>query len=110
MIPIRNIYYLLCYAWKRLDEGDLVEVGSLPGEDLPNLLARILINGTNRLLRQGVDRVYVPSWHETVNPRGKIEVGQSIKRGLLMRNAVACVTDELSKDVLHNRILRTTLV
>ena len=26
-----------------------------------------------------------------------------------MRNAVACVTDELSRDVLHNRILRTTL-
>ena len=24
-IPIQNIYYLLCYAWNKLDEKDIVD-------------------------------------------------------------------------------------
>src|SRR5262245_24204715 len=109
MIPVRNLYYLLCYAWNRLDESDFVEVDALPRQDLPNLLARILINGVKRLLRQGIDRVYIAKTHESQNPRGKIDLTESVKRGILLRNAVACVVDELSRDVLHNRIIRTTL-
>jgi 5-methylcytosine-specific restriction enzyme subunit McrC len=109
MIPIGNLYYLLCYAWNRLDERDFVDVEALPRQDLPNLLARILINGVQRLLRQGIDRVYIASTQDTQGPRGKINISDSLKRGLLLRNAVACVVDELSHDVLHNRIIRTTL-
>lgn len=109
MIPIANLYYLLCYAWNRLDEKDFVDVEALPRQDLPNLLSRILINGVKRLLRQGVDRIYVAHTEDSLNPKGKIDVTDSLKRGLLMRNAVACVVDERSHDVLHNRIIRTTM-
>jgi 5-methylcytosine-specific restriction enzyme subunit McrC len=109
MIPIGNLYYLLCYAWNRLDERDFVEVDALPRQDLPNLLARILINGVKRLLRQGIDRIYVACTQDSQNPRGKIDITDSLKRGLLPRNTVACVVDELSRDVLQNRIIRTTL-
>jgi 5-methylcytosine-specific restriction enzyme subunit McrC len=109
MIPIGNLYYLLCYAWNRLDEKDFVDVEALPRQDLPNLLARILINGVNRLLRQGIDRIYIARTEDSQNPRGKIDIADSLKRGLLLRNTIACVVDELSHDVLHNRIIRTTL-
>jgi 5-methylcytosine-specific restriction enzyme subunit McrC len=109
MIPVRNIYYLLSYAWNRLDEADLLEVGSLPDSDLPSLLARILVHGTNRLLRQGVDRAYVSALQDTQNPKGKLDVSQSLKRGLLLHNVVTCEVDDLSRDILHNRILKTTL-
>src|SRR5262245_45540968 len=109
MIPIGNLYYLLCYAWNRLDERDFVEVDALPRQDLPTLLAQILINGFKRLLRQGIDRAYIADSRDTQSPKGKIDLAESLKRGLLLRNAVACVVDELSHDVLHNRIIRTTL-
>jgi 5-methylcytosine-specific restriction enzyme subunit McrC len=109
MVPIGNLYYLLCYAWNRLDEKDFVEVEALPRQDLPNLLARILINGVKRLLRQGVDRIYIAHTQDSQNPKGKIDITDSLKRGLLLRNAVACVVDELSHNVLHNSIIRTTL-
>jgi len=62
-----------------------------------------------RLLRQGIDRAYVAHTQDTQNPKGKIAIADSLKRGLLPRNAVACVVDELRHDVLHNRILRATL-
>lgn len=109
MIPIGNLYYLLCYAWNRLDERDFVNVEALPRQDLPNLLARILIDGVKRLLRQGIDRAYIAHTQDTQSPKGKIDLADSLKRGLLLRNAVACVVDELSHEVLHNRIIRTTL-
>lgn len=109
MIPIGNLYYLLCYAWNRLDERDFVETAALPRQDLPNLLGRILINGVKRLLRQGIDRIYIANTQDSQNPKGKIDLAASLKRGLLLRNAVACVVDELSHDVLHNRIILTTL-
>ena len=69
MVPIGNLYYLLCYAWNRLDEKDFVEVEALPRQDLPNLLARILINGVKRLLRQGVDRIYIAHTQDSQNFR-----------------------------------------
>ena len=109
MIPIANLYYLLCYAWNQLEERDFVDIEALPRQDLQNLLAAILINGVRRLLRQGVDRSYIDRTEDSQNPRGKIDVTGSLKRGLLLRNAVACVVGELSRDVLHNRIIKTTL-
>ena len=36
-IPILNIYYLLCYAWDRLREGQIVDVSALDSHDLSNL-------------------------------------------------------------------------
>ena len=36
-IPIKNIYYLLLYAWDSLDEGDLVSVKA-EEQDMPLLL------------------------------------------------------------------------
>jgi 5-methylcytosine-specific restriction enzyme subunit McrC len=71
MIPISNLYYLLCYAWNRLEENNFVEIEALPRQDLPNLFARVLINGVKRLLRQGVDRVYIDHAQDTQNPSQK---------------------------------------
>ena len=56
-IPIANIFYLLCYAWDVLEEKDtLADVNALQSTDLLDLFARVLVNGTRRLLRRGLDR------------------------------------------------------
>src|ERR1017187_4639091 len=54
-IPIQNIYYLLCYAWDKLAEKDVVAVEDIPTTTLADLFARVLINGTNHLLKRGFD-------------------------------------------------------
>ena len=33
-IPIENIYYLLCYAWDKLEEGDIVSVEKLDNKNI----------------------------------------------------------------------------
>ena len=54
-IPIKNLYYLFCYAWARFPQGGSVEVGVEESPDLPNLFGRLLVRGVNQLLRRGMD-------------------------------------------------------
>ena len=49
-IPIRNLYYLFCYAWRRFPPGGAVETGVDASPDLPNLFARLLVNDVRTLL------------------------------------------------------------
>ncbi len=108
-IPVRNLYYLLLYAWDRLPEGRAVDVSGVEGPELPNLLAKVLLEGTRRLLRGGLDRGYVERDEDTARPRGRMLVAETVSRNLLPRAQVACRADELSRDVPHNRIVKATL-
>lgn len=109
VIPIENIYYLLCYAWNKLDEGNIVNVEGIEGTELPNLFAQVLINATNHLLKDGLDRGYQTISDDTTCLRGRIDFGVSLKRSLLSQGKAHCSFDELSHDVLHNRLLKGTL-
>ena len=52
-IPIRNLYYLFCYAWAHFPPADMVETGVDDCPDLQDLFAHLLVGGsTNRLLRR----------------------------------------------------------
>lgn len=109
-IPIENIYYLLCYAWSHVEEQDLVRPGQLQGlERVHDLLGKLLAEGTFRLIRRGLDRGYREVHEDLAGIRGKIIVGETAKRALRARGRVACEFEELSHNVLHNRILRSTL-
>ena len=107
-IPIRNLYYLLCYAWERFPDAHPVDVGVETSPDLPNLLARILVNDVHRLLRRGLDRGYRAFVEETRAPRGRLLLDDIVKQQTLRRGAVVCAIDELTPDVAHNRIIKAT--
>lgn len=109
-IPIANIYYLLCYAWSHVDERDVVRLEELEGlKRVHDLLGKVLAEGTFRLIRRGIDRGYREVREDLAGIRGKIAVGETAKRALRARSQVTCDFEELSHDVLHNRILRSTL-
>lgn len=106
-IPVRNVYYLLLYAWGRLDEGRVVDVDALAHDRAADLLARILVSGTRHVLRRGLDRGYVEHTEATARLRGRVDFARSAV--LLPQARALCTFDELTPDVLSNRILRTTL-
>lgn len=108
-IPIRNLYYLFCYAWEKYPDHSGVEVGIDECPDLPNLFAQVLVNGMNRLLRRGLDRQYLSFEDELRSPRGRLLLGESVKSRTLDRGAIVCRFDELSVDVLHNQLLKATV-
>ncbi len=109
-IPIANIYYLLCYAWDVLEEKEtLNDVDALESTELLDLFARVLVNGTRRLLRRGLDRGYLPREEEIAGVRGKVLVTTTLRRNLLRQGRAACDWDELEYNTLPNRIIKTTL-
>ena len=109
LIPIQNLYYLLLYAWNRLEEADVVNVSTEDSTSLLNLFTRVLIAGTQHLLKRGLDRGYIPFQEDLRGIRGKINFGITLKRQLMANAMLACEFDDLSHNVVHNRILKKTI-
>lgn len=108
-IPIENVYYLLCYAWDKLEEAALTDVAPTPEMRLPDLFARVLRSGVAHSLKRGLDRAYVTSEEEIAGVRGRLDLAMSLKRATFPRARAWCAFDELSPDTPPNRIVRTTL-
>lgn len=108
-IPIQNIYYLLCYAWNKLEESDIVNVNEIDSTELIDLFAKVLSNSCSRLLKQGLDRYYVEHEDVIMGIKGKFNFTATIKQNILPLSRTACIYDEFDYDVLHNQILKTTI-
>lgn len=110
IIPIQNIYYLLCYAWDKLEEGDYVDVKKIDSTELVDLFAKVLLNGVTRLLRRGIDRDYL-EYNDTLNTiKGKVDFVVSGRRNLFANAQVYCHFDEMSHNILQNQIIKVTLL
>ena len=107
-IPIRNLYFIFCYAWAQFPGGETVDVGIDECPDLQNLFSKILIEGANRLIRRGLNRGYREVVEETRSPRGRLILEQIVKEQTLRRGVVVSRFDDLSYDVLHNQIIKAT--
>lgn len=108
MIPIQNLYYLLLYAWDALPPGGVSNADRLPQTDILNLLAAVLNRGADQLLRRGLDRGYRHHVEAIPGIRGKLDLSATLKGGHLRRLRTVCEFDELTADVLHNQILKST--
>ena len=109
-IPILNVYYLLCYAWGRVQERDTTRLATLGGlSTVQDLLGKVLAGGVNHLFRRGIDRGYVERREDLTGIRGKLAVSETAKRALRAQARAACEFEELSVDILPNRILRSSL-
>ena len=108
-VPVRNIYYLLCYAWDYIGEGETVDVGSDEFDGLVDLFAKVLNDGVARLVARGLDRDYLTAHQDIRGVKGKLDLATTMKRNLLLNGKTHCAFDELSYDVPQNRILKATL-
>lgn len=109
-IPIYNLYYLLCYAWDRLEERDLVDVDSAaPPRDTLNLLGQVLGNGVRALIRRGFERGYRARQEEIAGIRGKLVFAPTIRKQLPLYGRAECLFDELKYDTPANRIILSTI-
>lgn len=108
-IPIQNIYYLLCYAWNKLEEKEKVDVDAESFQEIYDLFAKVLANGCSYLLKRGFDRNYIE--HEEIIPgiKGKLLLSESLKQNLFRQNRALCVYDDFSHNIIHNQIIKSTI-
>jgi 5-methylcytosine-specific restriction enzyme subunit McrC len=110
MIPIQNLYYLLCYAWNRLPEpGEWQHVAEQEFHRPLELLTQLLLLGTRRLLLQGLPLGYAEREAELTELRGRVLLTPTITRDLLRQGRAVCAYDELGPNTPLNRLLAGTL-
>ncbi len=108
-IPIQNIYYILCYAWNRLEEGKFVSVDQLDKNDVASLFGKVLASGTSHLIKKGLDRGYISHDDELSRLRGRINFDKTLKTNFFTKPSLVCDYDVLSYDILHNQIIKATI-
>lgn len=108
-IPIQNIYYLLCYAWDKLEEGNKVNVSNSDYENTIELYARVLINGCKHLFKRGLEHNYNDVTREYVGIKGKIDFNTSLNKNLFNQGRAICQFDEFEVNILQNQLLKATL-
>lgn len=108
-IPVRNVYYLLCYAWDCLEPGELIDVSRLPYTELVDLLAMALCEGVRHVARRGLDQGYATEEAVIAGVRGRVDLLGTERRFLSRHGQALCRFDELTVDTLPNRIIKTTV-
>ncbi|KAA9331396.1 hypothetical protein F0P96_14210 [Hymenobacter busanensis] len=110
MVPIQNLYYLLCYAWNRLPEhGEWQRVDTSTFHRPLELLTHMLLIGTRRLVQQGLPLGYAEREAELPELRGRILLTPTISRDLLRQGRAVCAFDELGPNTPFNQLLAGTL-
>jgi 5-methylcytosine-specific restriction enzyme subunit McrC len=107
-IFIKNIYYMLSYAFTALKESVYDDIEKEPFDNIHNLFAAILAKGIGFQLKQGLYREYINRVEDLTVVRGKIDLPGTIRGRLKDRMTVTCDYDELSENNLLNQILRST--
>ena len=108
-IPIKNIFYMLCYAWNVLAVADDVIVGIDDYDDAYNLLSRVFSYGVSKLIRSGFHKSYINNNEELSSLRGKINIQESINQTSFLNKKLVCDFDEYSIDDIFNQIVRYTI-
>lgn len=107
-ILIRNIYYMLAYAFQELRQNNYAEIEGESFDDVYDLFAEILARGISYQLKQGLYREYVARNESMQTVRGKIDINGTIAQRMRKSQQIACNYDELSENNTYNQILVTT--
>lgn len=109
-IFIKNIYYMLSYAFTTLRQGGYEDIATEEFENIHNLFAAILAKGIARQLKQGLYKEYLNRKEDVAVVRGKINIPGTIQNRLARKCLLTCEYDELSENNLLNQILKTTVI
>lgn len=109
-IFIKNIYYMLSYAFTTLTPSHDDEIAAEEFDNIHNLFAAILSKGIGQQLKQGLYREYLNRKEDMPVMRGKIDMPGTIKNKLARKQILTCEYDELSENNLLNQVLKTTVM
>ena len=107
-ILIRNIYYMLAYAFQELRQNNYEEIEGESFDDIYDLFAEILCRGISYQLKQGLYREYVSHNESLLTVRGKINMSETIRNKKRNNQQINCDYDMLTENNIYNQILVAT--
>lgn len=109
-ITIKNIYYMLSYAFQTLQETGLDNVASEDFDNIHDLFAAILVRGVGAQVKRGLYRNYIPKQESLAGLRGQINVAETVKQLTQPQGRLVCTFDEYSPDSPHNQALKSVML
>jgi 5-methylcytosine-specific restriction enzyme subunit McrC len=107
---IKNIYYMLSYAYQTLSETGYDNVASEDFDNIHDLLAAILVHGVGTQVKRGLHRDYMPYEEDLSGLRGKVKISDSLKRQARPKGRLMCAFDEFTQNSPHNQVLKSVLL
>ena len=108
-ILIKNIYYMLSYAFRILKQSNYEDVEAETFDKAQDLFAAILAKGVAQQPKQGLYKEYVTKQETLPIMRGKLDMPETIRNRISRKQKLACEFDEFSADNLYNQILKTAV-
>jgi 5-methylcytosine-specific restriction enzyme subunit McrC len=109
MINIKNIYYMLAYAFQTLNESSFRSIQIEEFKNIHDLVAAILIRGISNQIKRGLHRDYLDITEASGSLRGKIDITNSIKQNSILTRQMVCHYDQFSENTTLNQIVKTTM-
>lgn len=109
-IFIKNIYYMLSYAFQELRRNNYENIAGEEFDGIHDLFAEIIARGISFQLKQGLHRRYVEHTEDLPTLRGKLNLTDSIKSMSSGKQKLVCDFDEYSENNIFNQILKSTLL
>lgn len=110
MIKIRNIYYMLAYAFKVLNGQGYRNIATEEFENAAELCAEILIHGVSSQIKRGLQKEYIPKTELLSSLRGRIDISESVKVLAFYKKHAVCSYDDFSVNSYMNRIIKSTIM
>lgn len=105
-VVIRNIYYMMAYAYRALSVGEYAKLVSEKFESANDLLAAILRLGLSLQFKRGLEKDYRELDEDLSSIQGRIDVRETMKLASSGTYKAHCQHDELSQNTLKNQILK----
>lgn len=109
MIPIKNIYYMLSYAFSVLNEQGYKRIATEELKTVPDLMAAILAQGIAVQIKRGLGKDYISQTEALSSLRGRINISESLKTQTMLKKQLICEYDDFSVNIMMNRIIKSTV-
>ncbi len=108
-IMIRNIFHMLCYAFRVLRQKNYERIAAENFLHVQDMLAEILSRGVAQQLKRGLYRTYIEHNDQSKSLRGKLNPYETRRLQMMRMQKFDCTYDDLSADNEMNQILKATM-
>lgn len=107
-IPIKNIYYMVLYAWGKVKNiSNITEKNTEGLRGFNDVITEFFLSEVSLIIKKGIGREYVNIDAQAKFIKGKIDIARSIK---LIQPNLICYFDEYSDDIILNQVIKAVLI
>ena len=109
-LRVQNAFIFLQNTYKDIKSDWFNDINNEDVKTIEDVYVITLCKVVNVIARRGLYKEYIKREdEELISPKGRIDVSKSVVRQTRLKGKLVCSYDELSDNVLHNKIIKTVL-